>query len=76
VPDIKTTLHSLQLYARYTLDKNTALRFNYWYERYRSDDWAYDNATVSSSNNVILTGQTSPDYDAHVIGVSVVVKNW
>jgi MtrB/PioB family decaheme-associated outer membrane protein len=76
VPDIKTTLHSLQLYARYNLDKNTALRFNYWYERYRSDDWAYDNATVSSSNNVILTGQTSPDYDAHVIGVSVVVKNW
>ncbi|MFZ5557258.1 MAG: MtrB/PioB family decaheme-associated outer membrane protein [Pseudomonadota bacterium] len=76
VPDIKTTLSSLQLFASYAHDKNTTFRLNYWYERYRSSDWAFDNATISSSNNVILTGQTSPDYDAHVIGFSVAVKSW
>lgn len=76
VPDVKSTLNSLQLYARYALNKTTTLRLNYWYEKYKSDNWSYDNATFSSSNNVILTGQTSPDYDAHVVGVSLAIKNW
>lgn len=76
VPDSKAKLHTLQLFAKYQYSKNIALRFNYWYERMRSDDWAFDNATPTSSNNVILTGQQSPNYDAHVFGVSVAYVNW
>ena len=51
-------------------------RFNYWYERLRSSDWAFDNATPTSSNNVILTGHQSSHYDNHVFGVSLVYTNW
>jgi MtrB/PioB family decaheme-associated outer membrane protein len=76
VPDTKTEFHTLQLFAKYRYAKNMAVRFNYWYERLRSSDWAFDNATPTSSNNVILTGHQSPNYQNHVIGVSLVYTNW
>jgi len=76
VPALKTTLNSLQLFAKYTYSKSLTFRFNYWYERLRTDDWAYDNLTPTSSNNVVLTGQSSPNYSANVFGVSVAYTNW
>jgi hypothetical protein len=51
-------------------------RANYWYQRYRSTDWAFDNATPASSNNVLLAGQPSPSYTAHVFGISIAYTNW
>ncbi|MCC6611255.1 MAG: MtrB/PioB family decaheme-associated outer membrane protein [Burkholderiales bacterium] len=76
VPDTQARLHSLQLFAKYRYSKNVALRFNYWFEKYRTDDWAYDNATPTSSNNVLLTGHQSPQYDAHIFGISIAYTNW
>jgi len=76
VPDVKNTLNSLQLFARWQYSKNLLFRANYWFQHYRSRDWAYDNATPASSNNVLLTGQPSPSYTAHVFGVSVAYTNW
>lgn len=76
VPDTRAKLHTFQLFAKYRYSKNIALRFNYWYEKYRSNDWAFDGATPTSSNNVILTGHQSPQYDAHIFGVSIAYTNW
>jgi predicted porin len=76
VPDTEAKLHSFQLFAKYRYSKNVALRFNYWFEKYRSNDWAFDSATPTSSNNVILTGHQSPQYDAHIFGISVAYTNW
>lgn len=74
VPDVEAKLNSLQLYAKYNLKENVALRFEYWYEQFSSDDWAYDGADPWSSNNVVTTGQDSSDYTDHVFGVAVQVK--
>jgi hypothetical protein len=76
IPDVKNKLHSLQLFGRWQYSKNLLFRANYWFQRYRSQDFAYDNATPTSSNNVLLTGQPSPSYTAHVFGVSVAYTNW
>ncbi|MCL4802001.1 MAG: MtrB/PioB family decaheme-associated outer membrane protein [Burkholderiales bacterium] len=76
VPDTEAKLHTFQLFAKYRYSKNIALRFNYWFEKYRSSDWAFDNATPTSSNNVILTGHQSPRYDAHIFGISIAYTNW
>ena len=76
IPDVKNTLNSLQLFGRWQYSRNVLFRANYWYQHYRSQDWAYDNATATSSNNVLLTGQPSANYTAHVFGVSVAYTNW
>lgn len=76
VPDLETTLNSFQLFGRYRVNKNVLLRFNYAYEKYRTSDWAYDNANATSSNNVLLTGHQSPRYDANVFGVTIAYVGW
>jgi MtrB/PioB family decaheme-associated outer membrane protein len=76
IPDARNRLNSLQLFGRWQYSKNLAFRANYWYQRYSSTDWAFDNATPVSSNNVLLTGQPSPSYTANVFGISVAYTNW
>ncbi len=76
VPDVNYKLTTFQIFGKWRYSKNIAFRANYWYERLRSDDWAYDNAAPWSSNNVLLTGQQSQEYSAHVIGFSVAYENW
>jgi MtrB/PioB family decaheme-associated outer membrane protein len=76
IPDVKNKLHSLQVFGRWQYSRNILFRANYWYQRYKSQDWAFDNATPTSSNNVLLTGQPAPNYTAHVFGISVVYMNW
>jgi hypothetical protein len=76
VPDTKTRLSSIQLYAKYQYSKNLLFRFNYWYQTLKTNDWAFDNATATSSNNVLLTGQDSPSYNANVFGFSVAYTGW
>lgn len=77
VPDTTMIRHAVQLYAKWNFNRKTTIRFNYLYESLRSNDWAYDGLTPTSSvNNVLLTGQTSPKYENHVIGVSVAMHSW
>jgi MtrB/PioB family decaheme-associated outer membrane protein len=76
VPDTKTKLNSLQLYAKYQYSKNLLFRFNYWYQTLRTNDWAFDNSTQTSTNNVLLTGHQSPSYNANVFGFSIAYTNW
>lgn len=76
VPDLRSKLDSFQLFGKYVVSKNVLMRFNYAFEKYRNSDWSYDNATVTSANNVLLTGHQSPRYDANVFGVSVAYTGW
>jgi MtrB/PioB family decaheme-associated outer membrane protein len=76
IPDVKNTLQSLQVFGKWQYSKNLLFRANYWYQHYRSRDWAYDNATPWSSNNVLLTGMPSPSYNANVFGISVAYTGW
>ena len=76
VPDTRTKMNSLQLYAKYQFSENILFRFNYWYQTLRSNDWSFDNATPTSSTGVLFTGHQSPRYDAHVFGISVAFTNW
>lgn len=76
LPDTWTRLHSLQLFAKMAYSKQLDFRFNYMYENLRSYDWAYDGLSMTSVQNVLLTGQTSPRYSNHVFGVSAVMKSF
>ena len=69
-PDLTTQLNSARLYVNYSPKKKLALRLSYWYEGYRSDDWALDGVLPATINNVLSLGQQSPDYDVNVIMLS------
>jgi MtrB/PioB family decaheme-associated outer membrane protein len=70
-PDLKTSLDTLNLYASYRLRDNLTLRAAYWYEEYDSSDWLLDGVSSATIPNVIAFGELSPEYDVHVIMMSV-----
>jgi MtrB/PioB family decaheme-associated outer membrane protein len=76
MPDSESTLHSVQLYAKWMVSRKMTLRLNYLYEALRSRDWGYDNLAPTSNANVLQTGQGSPKYENHVVGVSVALHGW
>lgn len=76
LPDAETTVHSVQLYAKWNYSRKMTLRFNYLYETMKSSNWAYDGLGATSTAGVLLTGQASPKYENHVIGVSVAMHSW
>lgn len=76
MPDLLTHLTRLDLMGRYWVQKDLSVNVRYIFERYRSDDWGYDYVTPSTLANVIGTNQTSPDYSAHMIGVSASYRFW
>jgi MtrB/PioB family decaheme-associated outer membrane protein len=76
VPDTTYSSNQFQLFAKYQYSKNLLFRFNYWYQNLRSSDWAYNYLTPTSSNNVLLTGQQSPNYHENVFGFSVAYTGW
>lgn len=74
LPPNTTRLDSLNLYGDWRLHSNWSLQANYWYERYRSTDWALDNVAANQLANVILLAEESPDYRAHVMSLSLIYK--
>jgi MtrB/PioB family decaheme-associated outer membrane protein len=69
-PDLTSRLDSAKLYATYLLKKRLSLRLAYWYENYRTEDWALDGVTPSTISNVLAFGQGNPSYHVYVITLS------
>jgi len=73
-PDLKTTLTSLKLWTLYRVRKDVAFRVSYWYEDYEADNWALDDLQVDSVPNLLLLGEDTQDYDAHVVTLSTIFQ--
>ncbi len=71
LPNITTTLHALNLRGDYHLREDLRLRFSYHFEMYRTKDFARDGVLPDTIAQVISLGSTSPDYTAHVFGLSM-----
>jgi MtrB/PioB family decaheme-associated outer membrane protein len=74
LPRDETRLESVNLHASFKLKDRLSLRANYWYERFRSTDWAIDGIEPNQLANVILLGEDSPDYRVHVISLSLLYR--
>ncbi len=71
LPDLKTKLHSLNVRANYRFLENMRFQLSYQYEFFRTVDFALDTISPDSIDKVLSLGNSSPDYNAHVVGVSV-----
>ncbi len=74
LPDSITRLNSVSLYGKYALTANMALKLQYWFEKFRSTDWAVDDVAPNTLANVITLGEDSPDYRVHVVMVSLAYR--
>lgn len=70
LPDLTTTIHSVNLRANYRILENMRLQLRYRYEFFITDDFALDNISPASIDEVLSLGNISPNYSAHVLGIS------
>ena len=70
LPDVKSNLYEFKITGQYALDKASALRLFYWYQRLTSNDYAYDGMQYGTITSVMPTNQQSPNYNVSVIGLS------
>ena len=70
LPDVKSNLFEIRLAGQYALDKTSAMRLFYWYQRLTSSDFAYDGMQYGTITSVMPNNQTAPSYNVSVIGVS------
>jgi len=73
-PNINTDIHSLFVSSNYRLKENMRLRFSYRFESFQTKDFARDNVDPGTITQVISLGASSPDYRAHVAGVSMILN--
>jgi len=73
-PNLSSRLQSLGLFADYQWRNETKIKFSYRYEKYSEDDWSLDGVGPSTIPEVLLLGQNSPNYDQHVVGISVLTR--
>ena len=72
MPDTVSRLSRLELFGKYKVQKAVTLNVKYAYEQFDSVDWAWDGQTIAvAPTNFISTEQTSPDYQVHVVGVTL-----
>ncbi len=81
VPDVKNQFHVFNIVARYFLTPNWVLKLGYQYERYDENDFTTDDvpsalanltgATATADVRSILLGAQHPDYEAHIVALSV-----
>lgn len=74
LPTAVSDLLSASLYADYRWRPNIKFRMRVAYEDYESTDWAIDNVPANQLANVILLGESSPDYSVMVTTFTVAYR--
>lgn len=74
LPNINTDIHSFFVNSNYRLKENLRLRFSYRFESFQTRDFARDTIKPGTLEQVISLGASSPDYRAHLAGVSMILN--
>jgi MtrB/PioB family decaheme-associated outer membrane protein len=66
LPDIHTDVTTLTLFAKYALQRNSGVRVQYVYDRYKTDDWTWNSWVYSDGTRVL----EEPNQEVHFVGVA------
>jgi MtrB/PioB family decaheme-associated outer membrane protein len=66
IPDVTTRLTRVKLFAKYAIQKNSGLRFDYIYDRFSTNDWTWSTWTYTDGTKLTQ----NPNQKAHFIGLS------
>jgi len=73
-PTIQSDLWAVSLAARYRFTENVSLRLGYVFERLEVDDWSVDQLLPATLPRVLTPGQSTPDYDVHLVALSFIYE--
>jgi MtrB/PioB family decaheme-associated outer membrane protein len=71
LPRLDSLRHRLGLRLDYQFRKQLSFRMSYLFEHLDSEDFALDQVDPNGVAELITLGNRSPDYDAHVFGISL-----
>jgi MtrB/PioB family decaheme-associated outer membrane protein len=74
MPTVTARTIEVQLAGQYALDKSSAVRVAYWYQRLRTSDYIYDGMQFGSLTNVMPTNEQPFSYNVHVVGVTYIYR--
>lgn len=74
LPDVDTTITTLDATATYRLSENRRLALGYFLQRYRSSDFALDDVGVATLSNILLLGNQSWNHTVHFVSLSMVMN--
>jgi len=73
LPDVKTEVLTLKLNGKYTVDKHSAFRAGYMYQRMTSSNWFYETLQAGSTpTGVMPTNEKAPVYKVQSIGAAYI----
>jgi hypothetical protein len=58
----------------YQRQENTKVQLSYRCEKYDEDNWSLDDVNPATIPEVLVLGQGNPNYEQHVIGVSLITR--
>jgi hypothetical protein len=72
LPTVDTKTVELRLSGQYAIDKMSAVRVLYWFQRLKSNDYSFDGMQYGSITSVMPTNEQPFNYNVHVVGVTYV----
>ena len=73
LPDVKTEVLTLKLNGKYTVDKHSAFRAGYTYQRMTSNNWFYEALQAGNTpTGVMPTNEKAPTYRVQAIGAAYI----
>jgi len=71
LPDLESTMDSLNLAMNYEVSERMDLNFGLRYERFETADWALDGVQPDTIPVILTMGADAYDYDVWVVGIGV-----
>ncbi len=78
-PENETILHNVSVQGNLAITRNVSMRVGYLFEDFDSSDWAFDSVCptcLSAGNEVIGSGERSPNYSTHLVWLSLIYRFW
>jgi MtrB/PioB family decaheme-associated outer membrane protein len=78
-PNNETSLHDFSVQGDLQFTRNLSMRVGYLFEMFDSFDWATKRvcpACMSPSNAVVASGESPPEYNAHLVSLSLIYRFW
>ena len=70
IPDAVYTISTLKLNARYALARNSGVRLQYIFDRFKADDWYWTGWVYADSGTPATTVSQDPVQNVHFLGAS------
>lgn len=74
MPTVTEKLIEIQIAGQYAIDKQSAIRAFFWWQKLRVDDYAYAGTQYGTITSVMPTNEQVPDYNVSVVGLSYVYR--